>query len=112
MSARPLYRWHEPAFRTQYAELKERTAAAGQLLPGTTGTLTKRSPNPGGREYWYRVYSTLPGRQSERFVGSVHEGGAYAPIGGPRALAVWLQAQVIPFPNLGTQVAARRMPAV
>ncbi|TMG83943.1 MAG: hypothetical protein E6H74_07695 [Betaproteobacteria bacterium] len=112
MSARPLYRWHEPAFRTQYAELKERTAAAGQLLPGTTGTLTKRSPNPGGQEYWYRVYYNVPGRQSEQFVGSVHEEGAYAAMRERMALADWMQAQVIALRKLGYQVADKKMARV
>jgi threonine/homoserine/homoserine lactone efflux protein len=37
--ARPLYREHELAFRTQYAELKERTLGAGELLAGTPGSL-------------------------------------------------------------------------
>ena len=32
-----LYLEHELAFRTQYAELKERTLAAGALLSGTPG---------------------------------------------------------------------------
>ena len=32
-----LYLEHELAFHTQYAELKERTLAAGALLSGTPG---------------------------------------------------------------------------
>ena len=38
-----LYLEHELAFHTQYAELKERTLAAGALLPGTPGSL-KNAP--------------------------------------------------------------------
>ena len=46
----PSYREHELAFRTQYAELKERTLAAGALLPGTPGSLALRSGT--GYGYW------------------------------------------------------------
>lgn len=48
----PLYREHELAFRTQYAELKERSLAAGVLLPGTPGSLAPRAGT--GYGYWYR----------------------------------------------------------
>jgi hypothetical protein len=40
--AGPLFREYELAFRTQYAEVKERVRAEGPLLPGTPGTLTLR----------------------------------------------------------------------
>lgn len=112
MSAQPLYRRHEPAFRTQYAELKERAAVAGQLLPGTTGTLTKRSPNPGGQEYWYRVYYNVPGRQSEQFVGSVDDVDAYEAMCDRMGTANWMQAQVIALRKLGYQVADKKMARV
>ncbi len=36
-----LYRPIELSFRTQYAEVKERSRAQGPLLPGTPGTLDK-----------------------------------------------------------------------
>ena len=41
--AKPLYREHELAFRTQYAELKEGTLGTGELLRGTPGSLALRS---------------------------------------------------------------------
>ena len=54
-----LYQPHELAFRTKYAELKERTRATTSLLPGTPGTLVKRTGT--GRAYWYRVYQSASG---------------------------------------------------
>ena len=52
--ASPLYRTHELSFRTQYAEVKERSRAAGTLLPGTPGRLVLRTGT--GYGYWYRDY--------------------------------------------------------
>ena len=66
MSASTLFREHELAFRTQYAELKERVNAAGSLLPGTPGTLASRMGT--GYAYWYRVFYSVPGKQSEDLV--------------------------------------------
>lgn len=63
----PLYRLHELAYRTQYAELKERTRHSGPLLPGTPGTLYQR--NGTGLPYWYRVFYAAPGHQVEELVG-------------------------------------------
>jgi hypothetical protein len=74
-SSHSLYRTQELAFRTQYAELKERTRAAGKLLVGTPGTLTKRSGT--GYDYWYRVYYPVPNTQAEELVGSADDEGAY-----------------------------------
>lgn len=62
----PSYREHELAFRTQYAELKERALAAGALLPGTSGSLALRSGT--GYGYWYRVFYPVPGKASEELV--------------------------------------------
>lgn len=61
-----LFQPHELAFRTQYAELKERARAAGSLLPGSAGTLVKRSAT--GRSYWYRAYQGAAGKQVEDLV--------------------------------------------
>ena len=66
MAASALLREHELAFRTQYAELKERILAAGPLLPGTTGTLALRKGS--GYPHWYRVFYSVPGKQSEELV--------------------------------------------
>lgn len=61
-----LYSQHEIAFRTQYAELKERSQSAGLLLPGTPGRLVLRHGT--GLGYWYRSYYAAPGRETEDFV--------------------------------------------
>lgn len=61
-----LYRLHELAFRTQYAELKERSLSAGALLPGTPGRLVLRQGT--GHGYWYRSYYPVPGQELEDFV--------------------------------------------
>ncbi len=60
------YRVKELAYRTQYAELKERVEAASRLPPGTPGTLIQRDGT--GYPYWYRVYDPLPGKKTEKFV--------------------------------------------
>ena len=62
-----LYLEHELAFRTQYAELKERTLAAGALLPGTPGSLKKRTGT--GHAYWCRVFNPAPGKVQEQLIG-------------------------------------------
>jgi hypothetical protein len=59
-----LFRDMELAFRTQYAEVKERTLAAGKLLTGTPGSLALR---PGsGYGYWYRDHYAAPGKRESR----------------------------------------------
>jgi hypothetical protein len=104
---RPLFERHEPAFRTQYAELKERARSVGPLLEGSPGTLARRSPNPGGREYWYRVYYGA-GRQAEQFVGPTGDVGAERAMRERMAFADWMQTQVIALRKLGFQVADKQ----
>jgi hypothetical protein len=70
-----LYRLHEIAVRTLYAEVKKRANGTSQLLPGTPGTLVKRAGT--GHEYWYRSYYPAPSKRSEQFVGTVNNAGAY-----------------------------------
>lgn len=41
--SKPLYQLHEQTVRTIYSDLKQRADAAGDLLPGTPGTLVKRT---------------------------------------------------------------------
>ena len=72
MASGSLYRLHELAFRTQYAELKERTLGAGPLLPGTPGSLQQRTGT--GYAYWYRVYYPVPGKQAETLMGNLGAG--------------------------------------
>jgi hypothetical protein len=99
----PSYREHELAFRTQYAELKERTLAAGTLLPGTPGSLALRSGT--GYGYWYRVYYPVPGKASEELVGKDGDDTALAAMRDRMAFSGWAATQVSALRKLGFQVA-------
>lgn len=99
----PLFRRQELAFRTQYAELKERTRAAGPLLPGTPGTLALRRGT--GRPYWYRVFYPVPGKQSEELVGREDDPAALSAMRERIAFAEWSALQVSSLRKLGFQVA-------
>jgi hypothetical protein len=103
----PLFRRYEPAFRVQYAELKERARSTGPLLEGSPGTLARRSPNPGGRKYWYRVYYEA-GRQVEQFVGPADDVAAEKAMRERMAFAEWMQSQVFALRKLGFQVADKQ----
>ena len=109
-SPTPLYRPHELAFRTQYAEVKERANAAGILLPGTPGTLYKRSGT--GHEYWYRIYYPIPGKQAEEFVGPAQDDAVYKAMLGRIAYAEWTVKQVANLRKLQYQVADKSVASV
>lgn len=102
-SAGPLFRVHELAFRTQYAELKERVRSTPHLLPGTPGTLVKRSGT--GRSYWYRVYQGAGGKQLEALVGRDTDEAAFARATDELAFAKWVSDQVRDLRRLEFQVA-------
>ncbi len=103
MSGTALYREQELAFRTQYAELKERVAAAGSLLPGTPGTLARRSGT--GYAYWYRVFYPAPGKQSEELVCKDGDADALRTMRERVAFADWVAGQVSNLRKLGFQTA-------
>ncbi len=103
MSKTGLYREHELAFRTQYAELKERTLATGILLPGTPGTLALRKGS--GYPYWYRVFYSVPGKQSEELVCKDGDAKALQSMRDRMAFAEWSSSQVSALRKLGFQVA-------
>ncbi|MCB1773412.1 MAG: hypothetical protein KDI88_07330 [Gammaproteobacteria bacterium] len=103
MSTPQLYRQHELAFRTQYAELKERVLAAGELLPGTPGTLARRTGT--GHSYWYRVYYPAPGKQAESLVCKEGDDKTLASIRERMEFAEWVARQVVALRKLGFQVA-------
>jgi hypothetical protein len=98
-----LYRKHEQAYLTQYAEVHERTRSADRLLPGTPGSLKRRAGT--GHDYWYRVYYFPAGVQRDEFVA---KGGDDATLG--RMLeqirfSEWIAEQVPTLRKLGFQVA-------
>ncbi len=99
----PSYREHELAFRTQYAELKERTLAAGTLLPGTPGSLALRSGT--GYGYWYRVYYPVPGKAAEDLVGKDGDDATLTAMRDHMAFSGWAATQVSALRKLGFQVA-------
>ena len=98
-----LYRAHELNFRTQYAELKERTHGAGQLLSGTPGSLVLREGT--GYRHWYRVSYPVPGKVQEDWV---CKDGDHVPLDTLRermAFHEWGAQQVSLLRKLGFQVA-------
>jgi hypothetical protein len=90
-------------FRTQYAELKERTRAAGPLLPGTPGTLVLRTAT--GYGYWYRAFQSVPGKQSETMVCKDGDEEALQEMRDRLDFAEWVASQVSAMRKLGFQVA-------
>lgn len=103
MQQAALFRAHELAFRTQYAELKERTLGADPLLPGTPGSLQLRKGT--GYAYWYRVYYPAPGKQTEDLVGREDDLAALNAMRDRMAFAEWSATQVVALRKLGFQVA-------
>lgn len=98
-----LFRDHELAFRTQYAEVKERVIASGALLPGTAGTLSLRAGT--GHRYWYRVYYPAPGKQAEELVCKDGDIDALQAMRDRIAFSEWVSIQVSALRKLGFQVA-------
>ena len=105
-----LYRPHELAFRTQYAELKERTRSAMALLRGMPGTLVERTGT--GRAYWYRVYQSAAGAQVEELVGKDGDEQALLDARAELDFARWTAAQVRDLRKLEFQAADKGVASV
>jgi hypothetical protein len=105
-----LYRVQELAYRTQYAELKERARAAGILLRGTPGSLVKRSGT--GYDYWYRVYYPSPNSQADEFVGPGDDDGARQEMSDRIDFAGWMVKQVANLRHLQFQTADKKVASV
>ena len=101
--ALPLYRAHELNFRTQYAELKERTRGAGELLPGTPGSLVAREGT--GYRHWYRVSYPVPGKVQEDWICKDGDTASLATMRDRMAHHEWAAQQVSLLRKLGFQVA-------
>lgn len=106
----PPHRLHELAFRTQYAELKERARATNFLLPGTPGTLVKRSGT--GRTYWYRAYQEASGKQAEDLICRDADEERYAQAADEVQFAKWMAIQVRNLRKLEFQVADKSVARV
>ena len=103
MPAKPLFRQQELAYRTQYAELKERVLGTGSLLPGTPGMLSVKSGT--GHAYWYRVYYAVPGKRLEDLVCRSDDSKSETTMRQRIEFAAWMEAQVVLLRKLGFQVA-------
>jgi hypothetical protein len=110
MLSKPLYGLHEMAIRALYAEIKKRANAAGDLLPGTPGTLVKRAGT--GHEYWYRSYCPVPRKRSEQFVGTASNSAAYDAMQSRIANSEWTAKQLAALSKLGYQVADKSVASV
>src|SRR5688572_2847408 len=99
----PLYRPLELAFRTQYAEVRERCRSAGLLLPGTPGLLSLREGT--GYRYWYRRYYAIANHEVEDFV--CKDGGepVLQDMRSRIEFSRWTQEQVRTLRRLNFQVA-------
>ena len=100
---KPAFKMHEPAFRTQYAELKERARSAGQFLSGSPGSLTLKTST--GYRYWYRVYYSAEGKRIEDIVCKDGDIEKLRVMKHRIADAEWIANQVRNLRNLGFQVA-------
>jgi hypothetical protein len=98
-----LYRRQELAFSTQYAELKERSVNAGDLLSGTPGSLSLRTGT--GHAYWYRRYYAVPGKELEDLVCKDGDADSLRAMRQRIDSAQWVQQQVRALRRLGFQVA-------
>lgn len=105
-SKKPLFEHFEMAFRTQYAELKDRSRVAGKLLPGSAGTLALRSGMAGG-PFWYRVYNPAPGVQKEDYVCGPTDGSAVDAMRQHIEFQRWMGKAVSTMHKLGYQVASK-----
>lgn len=103
-AATSLYHLHESAFRTQYAEVKERSRAAGSLLPGTPGQLVAHEA--AGRHYWYRRYYPVPGaKPSDDYICKADDATALEAAQDAIAFSDWMARQLRALRKLDFQVA-------
>jgi hypothetical protein len=110
MPSPDLYQPHELAFRTQYAELKDRVRSTAILLRGTPGSLVKRTGT--GRSYWSRVYQTAAGMQAEDLVGREGDEPALLHVRSEIEFAQWVTAQVRNLRKLQFQIADKGVASV
>lgn len=103
----PLFRTHDLAFRTQYAELKERALQVPHLLPGTPGTLVRREGSGAG--YAYRSYYPVPGsKQKEDLVCRWDDEASLAEARDDIEFAGWMEKQTSLLRKIGFQVADKK----
>ena len=94
--------FHDEPLRTQYAEVKERGLAAGDLLQGSPGTLV-RHVRPDGVVSLCRAWSDS-GTRREDYLGR-DEPSVREPAAARIEFAKWMQQRVTALRTLGFQVA-------
>ncbi|CAG4884814.1 conserved protein of unknown function [Georgfuchsia toluolica] len=109
--SKPLYRPLDLAFRTQYAEVKERAQSAGALLPGSPGTLVERSGMAGG-PFWYRVYNPVPTVKKEEYVCAPRDAEVLQRIREDIEFHRWMASSVSTLRKLGFQTASKEVARV
>jgi hypothetical protein len=94
-----------------YAEVRQRVEGVSQLLPGTPGTVVRRTTGP-GHEYWYRSYYPVPKKRVEALIGRVDDESAFTEMQDRIGDSSWIARQVASLSKLGFQVADKSVAAV
>lgn len=84
--------------------------SAGELLPGTPGSLTLREGT--GHAYWYRVFYPVPGKTEEKFICNETDADKLESIRQQIAYQEWVAKQVSNLRKLGFQVADKSVARV
>lgn len=84
--------------------------SAGELLPGTPGSLTLREGT--GHAYWYRVFYPVPGKTEEKFICNETDADKLESIRQQIAYHEWAAKQVSNLRKLGFQVADKSVARV
>lgn len=84
--------------------------SAGELLPGTPGSLALRKGT--GHAYWYRVFYPVPGKTEEKFVCSEKDADQLESVRQQMAYHEWAAKQVSNLRKLGFQVADKSVARV
>jgi hypothetical protein len=95
----------DEAIRTHYAELKERARAAGELLPGTPGSLVTHKVK--GGSYLSRAYYVASSKRLEDYIGPAENEGLKSAITERMQFSQWMLERVTQLRKLGFQVADR-----
>lgn len=84
--------------------------SAGELLPGTPGSLRLREGT--GHAYWYRVFYPVPGKTEEKFICNETDADKLESIRQQIAYHEWAAKQVSNLRKLGFQVADKSVARV
>jgi hypothetical protein len=96
---------HDETIRTHYAELKERARAAGQLLPGTPGSIVTHKVK--GGSYLSRAYYVASSKRLEDYIGPADNEDLKSAVTERMKFSAWMLERVTQLRKLGFQVADR-----